>query len=67
VTSSTDERELEVAVHRSARVLGVDDKPALELVNVNGEVKVALLPQNGSKRQPVRLDDLTKAIEGLSA
>lgn len=54
---------VELAVHRTVRVLGVDDRPAVELTNINGAVSIVPLPRNSGKRQPVRLDDLSDAIE----
>lgn len=56
---------VELTVHRSVTVIGTDDKPALELENRNGEVRVTRLPRNGQRREAVRLEDLDRAVQAL--
>lgn len=65
--ATTTPERIELAVHRSVRVLGVDDRPAAELTAIDGAVTIALLPRNGSKRSPVRLADLDAAVAALKA
>jgi hypothetical protein len=56
---------VQLQVHRTVVVLDVEDRPGLELTNVNGEVTTKVLPANGRTRKPVKLDDLRTAVEQL--
>lgn len=60
---------VEVAVHRTVKVMGVDDRPAVELTGTTTagatQVSIALLPRNSSRRSPVRIEDLESAVAAL--
>lgn len=60
-------KRVALSVQRTVTVLGTDDKPAIELSTINGDVKVSLLPKNGTRRSPVRFSDLHAAITQLGA
>lgn len=67
MTTDTTPERLTVTNHRSVTVLGVDDKPAVELTLEDGAVKVDLKPKNGQRRAPVALADLKAAVAALEA
>lgn len=56
---------IEVEVSRIVKVLGTDDKPALELEAVGNDVKVTLVPKSGTRRSPINVADLKRAVEAL--
>lgn len=68
-TSPAAPPRVDVAVHRTVRVAGVDDKPAVELVATQTDagttVQITPMPRNSGKRQPVKLDDLAAAVAAL--
>lgn len=56
-----------VTVTKTAVLRDSHGKPALELTAENGSVKIALLPRNGQRREPVKITDLRQALDSLDA
>lgn len=54
-----------IQVTRRVVVNDEQDRPALELECTDGVVKVSAVPRNGSRREPVKLDDLLAAVHAL--
>lgn len=55
-----------ITTTRTVTVLGVDDKPALELTCLNGGVRIVLLPKQGARRAAVNVADLAEAVAKLA-
>lgn len=56
------QQQVEVIVTKTATVPGIDNKPSLQLTASNHSVKVELLPKQGQRRTPVKIDTLIAAL-----
>jgi hypothetical protein len=56
-----------VVVTKTVTIDGTDGKPALELAEENGGIRVTVLPRQGTRRKPVPTASLRRALDALES